>query len=87
MREWNVFFVQTPLSWLDGLTGIQWRCTAPIHGVASSSQLLGKLTGTIGAVIFLPPPPVFSTAGDINRKTEMGGVRVERTQYRRWGGN
>ena len=23
----------------------------------------------------------------MNRRTEMGGVRVERTQYRRWGGN
>ena len=22
----------------------------------------------------------------MNRRTEMGGVRVERTQYRRWGG-
>ena len=23
----------------------------------------------------------------MNRKNEMGGVRIERTQYRRWGGN
>ena len=23
----------------------------------------------------------------MNRRTEMGGVRVERTQYRIWGGN
>ena len=23
----------------------------------------------------------------MNRRTEMGGVRVERTRYRRWGGN
>ena len=23
----------------------------------------------------------------MNRRNEMGGVRVERTQYRRWGGN
>ena len=22
----------------------------------------------------------------MNRRTDMGGVRVERTQYRRWGG-
>ena len=23
----------------------------------------------------------------MNKRTEMGGVRVERTQYKRWGGN
>ena len=29
----------------------------------------------------------FKGAVLMNRRNEMGGVRVERTQYRRWGGN
>ena len=28
----------------------------------------------------------FSGAAIMNRRNEMGGIRVERTQYRRWGG-
>ena len=28
----------------------------------------------------------FSGPAIMNRRNEMGGIRVERTQYRRWGG-
>ena len=53
------------------------------------SQEFEQLQRATGSPVDGTDQDIYLTKGEIlmNRRTEMGGVRVERTQYRRWGGN